>query len=101
LPIPNIIKGKAAVLAALKRIDDVVEIIGNELLLVMVDGNRAAVVCDRALRQRATGRVMRYKVAAFQTYRDGKLIEYLAFADSIDLIQQELGYELKLPAAYT
>jgi ketosteroid isomerase-like protein len=100
LPIANRIKGKSQVLAALKRIDDVVEIVRNELQLVMVDGHRAAVVCDRVLRQRATGRVMRYKVAAFQTYQDGKLIDYLAFADSVDVLEQELGHELELPAAY-
>jgi ketosteroid isomerase-like protein len=100
LPIPNVVKGKSQVLAALQRIDEVVEIVRNELLLVMVDGNRAAVVCDRVLRQRASGRTMRYKVAAFQTYQDGKLCEYLAFADSVDLLEQELGRELVLPAAY-
>jgi len=101
LPIPNVVKGKPQVLAALQRIDEVVEIVRNELLLVMVDGHRAAVVCDRVLRQRASGRVMRYKVAAFQTYQDGKLIEYLAFADSLDLLEQQLGHELEFPTAYT
>lgn len=100
LPIPNRVRGKLSVLAALKKIDEVVENIRNDLQLVLVDGDRAAVICDRSLRQRASGRVMRYKLAAFHRYRNGRLVEYTAFADGMDLIQQALGREIELPPAY-
>jgi ketosteroid isomerase-like protein len=100
LPFPNRVKGKTQVLAALKAIDDVVETLRNELLLVMVEGDRAALICDCTLRRRSSGRVMRYKVAAFQRYRAGKLVEYHYFADSLDILQQSLGRDLELPSAY-
>ena len=47
-----------------------------------------------------TGRTIRYKCAAFHRYRDGKLIEYIAFHDGLDLMQQLLGQEIAVPAAY-
>jgi ketosteroid isomerase-like protein len=100
LPVPNRLHGKAEVLAALKQIDEAVELVRNEIVLLMVDGDRAAVICDRTVRQRSTGRVLRYKVAAFHRFRDGRLIEYQAFSDSFDLLQQALGRVFEVPAAY-
>lgn len=100
LPFPNQIRGKLKVLAALKAIDDLFEIIANELELIMVDGDRAAVICDQKVRQRATGRIIRNKVAAFHRYRDGKLIEYTAFADGLDIMQQTLGRLIDVPEIY-
>lgn len=100
LPIPNQVKGKGPVLAALKKIDEAVETVRNELELVMVDGDRAAVICDYTVRQRASGRIMRYKMAAFHRYSGGKLIEYSAFADGFDLVQQALGRVIEVPEAY-
>ncbi len=100
IPFPNHIRGKWQVLAALKTIDDLFEVLANELELVMVDGDRAAVICDQKVRQRATGRIIRTKVAAFHRYRDGRLIEYTAFADGLDIMQQTLGRLIDLPEVY-
>lgn len=100
LPMPNHVHGKAAVLDALKKIHDAVEVIHNRLELVMVDGDRAATICDQKARQRSTGRILRYKMAAFHRYRNGKLIEYLAFADGFDVMQQALGRTIDVPPAY-
>ena len=100
IPFPNNVRGKLQVLMALKTVDDLFEIIGNTLELVMVDGDRAAVICDQKVRQRATGRIIRTKVAAFHRYRDGRLIEYTAFADSLDIMQQTLGRLIELPEIY-
>ncbi|MBM3529608.1 MAG: hypothetical protein FJX62_16090 [Alphaproteobacteria bacterium] len=100
LPIPNRVTGKVAVLAALKRIDEVVEMVDDKLEVVVADVDRAAVVSNRAVRLRANGRVLRYKVAAFHRYRDGKLIEYTAFLDGFDLLQQTLGREIAVEQAY-
>jgi ketosteroid isomerase-like protein len=66
----------------------------------MVDGDRAAVICDQKVRQRAIGRIIRTKVAAFHRYRDGRLTEYTAFADSFDIMQQTLGRLIELPETY-
>ncbi len=100
LPVPNRIAGKQALLSAFQRIDEVVEVLRNDVLLVIVENDWAAVICDRTLRQRATGRIMRYKVAAFHRYRDGRLIEYQGFADSIDMLEQSIGKRLDLPPAF-
>ena len=100
IPFPNHIRGKQQVLVALKAIDDLFEIVGNNLELIMVDADRAAVICDQKVRQRATGRMIRTKVAAFHRYRDGRLIEYTAFADSLDIMQQTLGRLIDLPEIY-
>jgi ketosteroid isomerase-like protein len=100
LPFPNRLRGKAEVLKAIQKVDELVEVLGNDLEVVVVEGDRAAVICDRKLRQRATGRVMRYKVAAFHRYRNSRLIEYMAFADSFDMMQQALGRTIQLPLSY-
>ena len=100
LPAPPRLNGKAAVLAGLQKIDLEIEIVRNNLELVMVDGDRAAVICDRTVRQRLNGRQMNYKVAAFLRFKDGKLIEYQGFADSFDILQQSLGQTIDLPRAY-
>ncbi|MDT3686551.1 MAG: hypothetical protein RO009_16075 [Pseudorhodoplanes sp.] len=62
---------KTEVLTATRKIDELVEVLGNDLeLVVVVEGDQAAVIRDGKLRQRSTGRVMRYKVAAFHRYRN-------------------------------
>jgi ketosteroid isomerase-like protein len=100
LPIPNRVQGKFKVLAALKRIDDVIEAVRTDLELVMVEGDRAVAICDNALRQRSSGRMMRYKSAAFHQYREGKLIQYQSFFDGFDILQQALGREIPVPQVY-
>lgn len=100
LPVPNRISGKANVMAALRKIDETVEIIRNDLQVIVAEGDWAAMIFDRTVRQRSTGRVLRYKTAAFQRYCNGRLIEFQGFADSMDLLQQVIGRELDLPQAY-
>jgi ketosteroid isomerase-like protein len=100
VPFPNHVRGKQQVLAALTSIGALFETIGNTLELIVVEGDRAAVICDQKVRQRATGRTIRTKVAAFHRYRDGRLIEYTAFADSLDIMQQTLGRMIDLPEIY-
>jgi ketosteroid isomerase-like protein len=100
LPVPNRITGKFNLMAAFRKIDEVVEIMRSDLQVVVVENDRAAVVVDSTLRQRATGRVLRYKTAAFHRYRDGRQIEYQGFMDSVDLMQQTIGREIDLPDAY-
>jgi ketosteroid isomerase-like protein len=100
LPCPTRVSGKTAVLAALKRMGEAVEGVSTKLELVVVEDDRAVAICDTTVRQRKTGRVMRYKCAAFHRYRGNKLIEYSVFYDGLDLMQQLLGREIEVPAAY-
>ncbi len=100
LPIPERVKGKWHVLLALQKIDAVIAIERNEIPVLLVDGDRAAMICERTVRQRASGRVMQYKIAAFHRYQDNKLIEYQEFGDALDLLEQALGRGIDAPAAY-
>jgi ketosteroid isomerase-like protein len=97
-PVPNRVRGRAAVLAAYKTIDETMELLGNKLELVLVDGEHAAVIGERSLRLRASGRIINYKFAAFHLYSNGRLIKYQSFVDTIDMAQQVLGLKMELPA---
>lgn len=100
LPVPNRVIGKWHVVEAWKKIDAELELIRNDIELLVVEGDRAALVYDRTLRQRKTGRVIRLKVAAFKRFEDGKLIEYQEFGDGLELLEQTLGRSLDAPLAY-
>lgn len=100
LPVPLRIKGKTKVLAALKAIDLMFGSIKNRIETLVVENDTAAIIVDTTLMQRLTGRVIRYRTAAFQRYRAGRLVDYTAFVDGVDMLQQALGRELELPAAY-
>jgi ketosteroid isomerase-like protein len=100
LPTPNHMRGKAAVLAAYKTFDDTTENLGTELKLVLVDGEHATVLGERKFRQRSSGRVVQYKFVALHLYRNGHLVEYQMFLDTIDMAQQLLGRTIDLPVTY-
>jgi ketosteroid isomerase-like protein len=100
LPVPNRVIGKWHVLEAWKKIDAELELIRNDIEVLVVEGDRAALVYDRTLRQRKTGRVIRLKVAAFKRFENGKLIEYQEFGDGLELLEQTLGRSLDAPVAY-
>jgi ketosteroid isomerase-like protein len=89
-------KGRAAVLQAMADI-------GTQYLLesylpeiIIVDGERAAVMSDASFNQRATNRVLRFRIANFLRFQDGKLIEFREFVNSFDVVEQALGRELAL-----
>ena len=63
---------------------------------MIVDGDRAAVMSDVSFLQRATSRVLRFRMADFLRLQDGRVIEFREFANSFDLVEQALGRELPL-----
>jgi len=99
-PAPNALYGKAAVLAALRQISEALNLVRNVKREVIVDGDKAAVISDRTVVQRSTGRTLVYRVAAFLRFRDGKLTEYQSFYDSFDMLEQMIGRELDVPDTY-
>ena len=92
--------GKWHVVEAWKKIDAELELIRNDIEVLLVEGERAALVYDRTLRQRKSGRVIRLKVAAFKRYQDRKLIEYQEFGDGLELLEQSIGRSIGAPEAY-
>ena len=64
--------------------------------IMIVDGERAAVMSDVSFKQRATDRTLRFRVANFLRFQDGKVIEFREFANTFDVVEQALGRELQL-----
>jgi ketosteroid isomerase-like protein len=84
-------RGRNAVLAALGGIAKDFSLERYEPRIVIVEGDRAAVMSDVAFRQRATGRVVSMQLANFLRFQDGRLIEFREFANTFDLVEQTLG----------
>lgn len=83
--------GRAAVLEALAGIAQAYSIDSYNPEITVVDGDRAAVLSDIAATQRASNRTMRFRVANFLRFQDGRLIEFREFTNSFDVVEQALG----------
>src|SRR5262245_19348016 len=83
--------GKAAVLEALAGIAKDYQLESYVPKVMVVDGDRAAVMSDVTFKQRATNRTLRFHLANFLRFRDGKLIEFREFANTFDLVEQAIG----------
>ena len=99
-PVPNSLYGKRAVLDAIAQVHEALYVVRNVQREVMIDGDRAAVISDRTVVQRATGRTMVYRVAAFLRFRGDKLVSYQSFYDSFDMLEQVIGQPLEVPDTY-
>ncbi len=89
-------QGRAAVLQTLGAIAEEYALQSYKREIMIVDGDRAAVMSDVNFTQRATGRTLRFRVANFLRVRDGRLIEFREFVNSFDVVEQALGRELRL-----
>ena len=99
-PVPNSLYGKHAVLDAIAQVHAALYVVRNVQREVLIDGDRAAVISDRTVVQRATGRTMIYRVAAFLRFCDDKLVSYQSFYDSFDMLEQVIGQALEVPDTY-
>jgi ketosteroid isomerase-like protein len=99
-PVPNSLYGKRAVLDAIAQVHEALYVVRNVQREVMIDGDRAAVISDRTVVQRATGRTLVYRVAAFLRFRGDKLVSYQSFYDSFDMLEQVIGQVLEVPDTY-
>jgi ketosteroid isomerase-like protein len=88
--------GRAAVLEAMAGIAKAYSLESYKLEILIVDGDRAAAMSDVSFTQRATNRTLRFRVANFLRFQDGKLIEFREFTNSFDVVEQALGRELEL-----
>jgi ketosteroid isomerase-like protein len=83
--------GKAAVFLSLGELYAGYKIEALAAQMVLADGDRAAVISEVALVQRASGRTIRCRVASFYRLRDGRVVEYEGFLDSFDAVEQAFG----------
>jgi len=91
-------RGKAAVLEALAAIGRQFELKRYEQKILIVEGERAAVLSDTAFVQRATGRTLAMQLVNFLRVVDGKIIEFREFSDTFDVVEQAVGAPLMVPA---
>jgi ketosteroid isomerase-like protein len=84
-------RGKCDVLRALADIAKDYQLESYRPEIVIVDGDRAAVMSDVAFLQRATARLMRFRVANFLRLRAGRVTEFREFANTFDVAEQARG----------
>lgn len=89
-------RGRAAVLEAMAAIAKAFALESYQPEIMIVDGERAAVLSDASYKQRATNRILRLRIANFLRLRDGRLIEFREFINSFEAVEQALGRELRL-----
>jgi ketosteroid isomerase-like protein len=88
--------GKKAVLEALGGIAKDYAIESYVPKITIVDGDRATVVSDVAFAQRSSGRTLNFRIADIMRLRDGQIVEFEEFIDSVDVAEQALGRHLNL-----
>jgi ketosteroid isomerase-like protein len=84
-------QGKGAALEALGRIAEDYLLESYLPQVTVIDGDRAAVMSDVAFRQRSSGRTLRFHIADFLRFRDGRLVEFREFMNTFDVAQQALN----------
>jgi ketosteroid isomerase-like protein len=89
-------RGKAEVFKGFALMYQAFRVTGYSVEVKIVDGDCAATMSNAQMVQRATGRIIRSRIAGFHRFHNGRLIEYRGFTDSFDSIEQALGRELSL-----
>ena len=84
-------RGKIAVLEALGGIAKDYMLKSYVPQVIIVDGDRAAVMSDVAFMQRATERTLHFHLANFLRIENGRLVEFREFANTFDMVEQALG----------
>ena len=91
-------RGKAQVLEVLAAIGQQYEVKRYDHELLIVEGDRAAVLSHTSFVQRATGRTLSIRLINFIRVTDGKIVEFREFSDTFDVVEQALGSWLQVPA---
>ena len=88
--------GRVQVMKALEAVHDEFSTVEYLPLKIMIDGQSAGVIVSIRLTQRTTGRLIRVFSAHFLQFNDNRIIEYRAFLDTLEAVQQVLGREFDL-----
>lgn len=95
-PFVGMRRGRKAVLEAIATLFDMFSLESYQREIMIVEGDRAAIMSDVGFKQRATGRTLRFRVANYMRIENGQLIEFREFSDSFDLVEQALGHAVEL-----
>lgn len=91
-------RGKAQVLDVLTTIGQQFEPKRYTPEIVIVEGDRAAVLVQTSFLQRSTGRTLSIRLVHFMRFQDGKIIEFRELSDTFDVVEQAMGSWLHVPA---
>lgn len=95
-PFAGLRRGRAAVLQAMSAIAEAYSLERHAVEIIIVDGDRAAVMADVSFKQHATNRTLRFRVANFLRIKNGQLIAFREFADSFDQVEQAVGHAVEV-----
>ncbi len=87
-------RGKVAVFQVLEALNVKYRFDRHVTECLIAESDRVASIADVTLVQLASSRTIRCRIASFQRVRDGRVVEYRAFMDSFDAVEQVLGQEL-------
>jgi len=90
-------RGKAQVIDVLAAIGAQYELKRHDQEIMIVEGERAAVLSQVAFVQRATGRTLSMRLINFVRVRDGRIVEFREFSDTFDVVEQAAGTWLQVP----
>ena len=90
-------RGKAQVIDVLAAIGEQYELKRHDQEIIIVEGDRAAVLSQVAFVQRATGRTLSMRLINFVRVRDGRIVEFREFSDTFDVVEQAAGSWLHVP----
>lgn len=87
-------RGKAEVFRGFEILFQSYRITEYYVEAMLVDGDWASTYSVGQMLQLATNRTIRIRTGNFYRFRDGKVVEYRGFTDSLDIVEQVLGREL-------
>jgi ketosteroid isomerase-like protein len=90
-------RGKAQVIDVLAAIGAQYELKRHDQEIMVVEGERGAVLSQVAFVQRATGRTLSMRLINFVRVRDGRIVEFREFSDTFDVVEQAAGTWLQVP----
>jgi ketosteroid isomerase-like protein len=65
-----------------------------EVPIIVTEADKVAATIRAFFRKRSNGRVVQFDIAAFYTFRDGRIAEIREIMDTFDLVQQVLERDL-------
>jgi ketosteroid isomerase-like protein len=90
-------RGRTQVLVVFARmVPEVITVTRYDQEYLLVDGQCASSFSRITAIQRATGRVLNFRIAQFLRLRDGEIAEFCSLVDTLDAAQQVLGRPIDL-----
>ena len=88
--------GRAQVMEALRAVHEHFSSVEFMPLNIVADEDSAGLIVSIRLTERATSRVIRLFAAHFLQFKDERIVDYRAFLDTFEAVQQTLGREFDL-----